>query len=213
MKMLALAVIFTLIATNLALTEQQSKLMKRIVNGQPTKLFERPYQASLQVLYLGNWYHICGASIIDCDRLLTAAHCLIFPAETMRVQVGLLNLTAPPNEYQQTIEIKAFKAHEDYINDISLGVPNDIGLLYTKTPFQFNANVQPVKIASPGLTFDNTKCVISGWGKTSGTSAGSNILMEVAMTKITLKQCKEEYATYGIAVTDKAICVFDGEST
>ncbi|CAL1547251.1 unnamed protein product [Lymnaea stagnalis] len=210
--MLALAIIFSLIAPNLALTEQQSKLMKRIVNGQPTKLFERPYQASLQVLYFGQWYHICGASIIDVDRLLTAAHCLIFPVETMRVKVGLLDLTAPPNQYQQTIDIKAFKAHENFSTVIVDGMPNDIGILYTKTPFHFNENVQPVKIAPGGLTFDNSKCVISGWGKTSGTSAGSNILMEVAMTKITLKQCKEEFVPLGVAITDNAICVFDGEN-
>lgn len=48
-------------------------LQSRIVNGENTKLGERPFQVSLQSSYN---FHFCGGSIVNNYYVVTAAHCL-----------------------------------------------------------------------------------------------------------------------------------------
>ncbi|KAK7005168.1 trypsin, partial [Biomphalaria glabrata] len=115
----------------------------RIVNGVPSELFSRPYQASLQVFYRNAWYHNCGAVIIARDLLVTAAHCLMsFPPNLMRLEVGSMDLKAPVLKYTQFLNISAVKLHEDFLIDESVGYPNDIGLIFLSTPITYNDNVQ-----------------------------------------------------------------------
>ena len=54
----------------------------RIIGGEDTSIEEFPWQVSLQKISLGaiipipHFKHLCGASILNHDWLLTAAHCV-----------------------------------------------------------------------------------------------------------------------------------------
>ncbi|KAH9523396.1 Chymotrypsin-1 [Bulinus truncatus] len=181
----------------------------RIINGVEAPLFSRPYQASLQV-HIPNrgWFHICGAAIIDVDRLVSAAHCLIpFPADRLRVEVGVLNLKAPPLEYTQFIDVLKVEWHEDYLQDDYLSYPNDIGVIYLKHPMVYNENVQPAKIAPVGQKFDEQECSISGWGSTIFGGRSSAKLQEANMTKWTYERCLQVHQDNGYFVGPKHACV------
>ncbi|KAH9523392.1 Transmembrane protease serine 3 [Bulinus truncatus] len=181
----------------------------RIVNGVESQLFTRPYQASLQV-HIPNrgWFHICGAAIIDVDRLACAAHCLIpYPANWLRVEVGVLNLRAPPLKYAQFIDVLSVEWHEDYSKDVLQAFPNDIGVIYLKNPMVYNDNVQPAKIAPVGQTFDDKECVISGWGATYYGGPVSAKLLEANMTKWTYERCFELHQSGGMYLGPNHFCV------
>ena len=57
--------------------------------------------------------------------------------------------------------------HEDY-NDGSGTFANDISLLELSEELSFNDAVQPISLPSSGQSFTGDECVISGWGRTSG---------------------------------------------
>ncbi|KAI8794862.1 trypsin [Biomphalaria glabrata] len=184
----------------------------RIVNGVPSELFSRPYQASLQVFYRNAWYHNCGAVIIARDLLVTAAHCLMsFPPNLMRLEVGSMDLKAPVLKYTQFLNISAVKLHEDFLIDESVGYPNDIGLIFLSTPITYNDNVQPIKIAPPGLSFDNEICVISGWGRIYGGGPVSPVLLQANMRKWTYEQCYAVNKESNMIINRNHVCV-KGES-
>ncbi|KAH9523398.1 Chymotrypsin-1 [Bulinus truncatus] len=192
----------------------------RIINGVEAQLFSRPYQASLQV-HIPNrgWFHICGAAIIDVDRLVSAAHCLIpFPADRLRVEVGVLNLKAPPLEYTQFVDVlkvewrgwgvfRSCGKELHYLQDDYLSYPNDIGVIYLKHPMVYNENVQPAKIAPVGQTFDEQECSIFGWGSTRFGGPSSAKLQEANMTKWTYERCFQVHQDNGYFVGPKHACV------
>jgi len=50
--------------------------LSRIINGQDSSIADHPHQISLQYLSGGQWYHICGGSILAETWIITAAHCV-----------------------------------------------------------------------------------------------------------------------------------------
>jgi len=202
-----IVVFLCLLATCLAAPEPE----KRIVNGTPVSLFSHPHQVSLQVQYTSGWHHICGAVIIARNKILTAAHCLQGQtASKMRVQVGALNLYETPNAYQQTVAVSRFVIHESY-NANGAGIPNDIGVITLVSSVTLNANVQIAGLAPKGSSFANSKCVITGWGQTSGTGSGSPVLLEAKITKITTAECQSRWSGQNINI--KHICVYEASAS
>ncbi|KAH9513739.1 Chymotrypsin-1 [Bulinus truncatus] len=174
------------------------------------ELFSRPYQAlaskSISRRTAGSIF--CGAVIIDDDRVLTAAHCLLsFPADILRVEVGVLNLRAPPLEYTQYLDVLSVRPNEGFSMEESKGYPNDIGLVYLKNSIQFNANVQPAKIAPGGTTFDDQECVVSGWGRLWYNGPLPAHLQEAKMRKMSYAQCLAAHERIGLWVDQNHLCV------
>lgn len=95
----------------------------RIVSGQEAKLGQFPYYAFLNI-HKGHGGFACGASLLNEEWLLTAAHCLE-GADLLEVVLGESQL-----EYQQPgavvieVESDGFLIHPDYYPESAL---NDIG--------------------------------------------------------------------------------------
>jgi len=58
-----------------------NKVEGRVIGGRDGMIEQFPWQASLQrfrlfPLFVPDWAHTCGASIINSEWLLTAAHCV-----------------------------------------------------------------------------------------------------------------------------------------
>jgi len=201
-----IVVFVCLLATALAAPSVE----KRIVNGTPVSLGQHPHQASIQTQQSGGWYHICGAVLIARNKLVTAAHCLQGQtASRMRVEVGALNLYDAPNAYEQTVAVSRFIIHESYASS-SPGIPNDIGIIYLASQVTLNANVQLATLAPKGSTFAGTKCVITGWGQTSGSGSGSANLLQASITKITTADCQSRWSGQNINI--RHICVYEASA-
>ncbi|KAL2084332.1 hypothetical protein ACEWY4_019850 [Coilia grayii] len=127
----------------------------KIVGGKECKRHSVPHQVSLNA-----GYHFCGGSLISTEWVVSAAHCY-----QSRFQVRLGEHNIKKNEgTEQFINTAKVILHPKYN---SHSQDNDIMLIKLSKPATLNQYVStvalPTSCASAG-----TRCLVSGWGNTSG---------------------------------------------
>ncbi len=137
----------------------------QVVGGEPVANGDFPFVASLgDVRYGGTAYtrHICGASLIDRDSVLTAAHCAQdTPRWTMRVVVGRTVLSGNGGETRRVskkVVHPSFNGGRDYRYDVAV--------LTLKAPVQGIPRLSPAGAARDGLEKPGRLATVAGWGDT-----------------------------------------------
>jgi len=190
-------VALALVALSSALPRPQRVRVGRVVGGEAAIPNEFPYVLSLQ--YFGS--HICMASIIRADAVLTAAHCAeVGPPNSLTVKAGKHNIREIEST-EQTRDIISVAIHEGYPG--ATGFSNDIAVLRTASPFVFNAAVAPVPIAPAGHTATGTAS-IEGWGATREDGSLPDILQKAELPIVSDAVCKQAFGADN--VEDNMIC-------
>jgi hypothetical protein len=149
----------------------------RIVGGIEAVKNSWPWQA-----FLTDGSFMCGASLINNNWLVTAAHCLERVAATnLKVYLGVHTLN--PNE--ATTQIKPISRailYPTYIGS-SNSWDNDIALLKMKDPVTFNKQISPLCLPKQGQNLATTDRIgmVTGWGRTSGSGSTSNVLRQATI--------------------------------
>lgn len=181
------------------------KSSSRIIGGTVASLGEWPWQISLQVLNGRLYAHICGGTIINSNWVVTASHCFTnsLPIESYRICAGTVDL----NQARSCSNVLAIIRHEKYNADTD---DYDVALIKLKTPFIYSAYIQPVCLPLTNQNFDpNTKCWISGFGKTVVASEDtSNLLMKAEVSIISTSVCNRP-AVYDGAISQRMMCAGD----
>lgn len=170
------SLIFLLVTfSNYILVDSQN--LRIVFGSDATKRFT--YMASLQLEDVdGLIFHICGASILNQNYLLTAAHCVeIFKVTELSILIGTNDLNKNGTRYA----LDSVTIHPDYD---SLAIKNDIALMKVATPMIFNDLIGPIilnkKEVGVGVTVK-----LTGWGYKYIIRAGrANTLQEVDMETI-----------------------------
>uniref|UniRef100_A0A3Q2XRK2 Tryptase gamma-like n=1 Tax=Hippocampus comes TaxID=109280 RepID=A0A3Q2XRK2_HIPCM len=175
-------------------------LNNRIVGGQEASLGDWPWQASLQ---FDTGKYFCGASLINSEWLLSAAHCFIRNIPITAV-LGLQSLEGSnPNNVSRSIVEVIY--HPNY-NPISYD--NDVALVKLSSPVPFNDFIGPVCLAANGSTFlTGIESWVTGWGKIGeGVPLPSpKNLMEVKVSVVGNRQCGCDFKSLR-KITDNMIC-------
>jgi secreted trypsin-like serine protease len=149
----------------------------RVVGGKPVPNGGYRFVASLgDVRYGLTAYarHLCGASLIDRDSVLTAAHCVRRrPKQPMRVTVGRTVLSGGGG---QTRRVARVFVHPRYNGFTTLSF--DAAVLKLKNPVR---DIAPIKLAAAAQnSFERRgrRVKIAGWGNTikqppSGNNGGN----------------------------------------
>ncbi|XP_069313091.1 transmembrane protease serine 11G-like [Eulemur rufifrons] len=170
--------------------------MERIADGVITKKGDWPWQASLQV----EGVHICGASVISEEWLLTAAHCFDVyknPRLWMASFGRTLNPSLMRRKVQSIIVHKNYAAHKH---------EDDIAVVKLSTPIVFSNEVH--RVCLPDATFEvlpKSKVFVTGWGALKANGAFPNTLREVEIEIISNDICNQ-VNVYGGAVSSGMIC-------
>ncbi|XP_056368159.1 cathepsin G-like isoform X3 [Oenanthe melanoleuca] len=165
----------------------------RIIGGQEAEAHSRPYMAFLKIK-ASNKTSRCGGFLIRPDAVLSAAHCVdkegivnitvILGAHNIRVQ----------EQSQQRIPAARWVIHPKYS---PVGCINDIVLLKLKTKAKINEFVQLISIPMRNeRVAAGTKCRVAGWGRTSWTGRGSDVMMEVQLKVQNDEPCKQLFRNY-----------------
>lgn len=154
-----------------------------------------PFMASLQVRKQQrprNFVPICGASLIDVQWLLTAAHCVKYSDRSYRVIMNRYDLRRK-SATQVFRAVKEVRIHPRYS-----GTTNDIALLRVD-PVWLN---RQMRIADEQVAAGAPLLAI-GWGATKYAGPVVQVLRQVELPVVPFAKCAKAYA--GIDY-DKQIC-------
>ncbi len=137
----------------------------RIVGGTPVPNGDLRFVASLGNVNYGSTAYrqfFCGASLIDRDSVLTAAHCVKgTPKQPLRVTVGRTVLTS---DQGQTRRVARISIHPRFEGVTSLTY--DAAVLTLKNPVDGIAPIRLAGIAQNPLENPGRLAKIAGWGNT-----------------------------------------------
>ncbi|XP_037610763.1 chymotrypsin-like protease CTRL-1 isoform X4 [Sebastes umbrosus] len=174
-------------------------LNTRIVGGENAKGGSWPWQVSVHI----NRQHICGATLISDQWVLTAAHCIVTDSTRMYLLYLGRETQSGPNDNEVNRTVSQIIRHPDYNNTL---FNNDIALMKLSSPVTFTDFIRPVCLASSTSQFHNsTPCWTTGWGRLSKDVplAFDGSLQEVQIPVVGQNQCS---CNYRDILTDEMVC-------
>jgi len=174
---------------------------QQVVGGSNSNIANYPHQVSLRV----NNSHSCGASLISGTKAVTAAHCGGGAIGTYSVLTGTTDRTVTTCGTCALRSLSSFVRHANFVNNGNTGYPNDIATLrFSNIPTNANTNYITMAAANAG-NYAGSSCVITGWGRTSATSALPVTLQQGTMTVLTAAACTSAWSS--AQINNGHICV------
>uniref|UniRef100_A0A182Y9G7 Peptidase S1 domain-containing protein n=1 Tax=Anopheles stephensi TaxID=30069 RepID=A0A182Y9G7_ANOST len=195
-------------ACNLSIPQQSCecgrKKTQRIVNGVETTVNEFPMMAAL--IDVKTKTVICGATIVTNNYALTAAHCLLQRTTTDTVLlVGDHNIkTGSDTSFSQVYIVAQFMSHPSFtVKPVS----NDIALVRTQQPIQYNAAVGPACLpwSYTSQSFEGRTVEATGWGDLDFGGPRADALNKVQLGVIGNSDCSRRL---GVTVPYQQLCTF-----
>ncbi|XP_011878431.1 PREDICTED: uncharacterized protein LOC105567833 [Vollenhovia emeryi] len=175
----------------------------RIVGGRPTVPNKYPWVARL--VYDSRFH--CGASLLNNDYVITAAHCVRnLKRSKIRVVLGdydqFVNTDGTPVMRAVSVVIR----HRNFdINSYN----HDVALLKLRKSVKFSKKVRPICLPQPGTDPAGKEGTVVGWGRTSEGGMLAGKVHEVQVPIYSLAQCRKmKYRANRI--TENMICAGRG---
>jgi len=175
------------------------------------ELGQFPYVAHLD-LFTEDGEFYCGASILDENTVVTAAHCVDGLGSAL-VLAGAVNYRLPGAEAQERVSV-VFGAHEDF-SFTGLSIKNDIAYMKLEVPFDFESPfVQPISIAAREPAVGSTVTAI-GYGGVDDPFGFPSSPTQAYVTGLTIIDDDEAKAFGGDNVDfDHFVCIYQaGQGT
>ncbi|CAG9129018.1 unnamed protein product [Plutella xylostella] len=195
------------ISVALAASSVPAPAQQRIVGGRPTTVNKYPFIANIQVDAFGIVSSAtCGGSLISATAVLTAAHCVAFPASFYSVRLG----SSDPFSGGTVYNVASYVVHPDWTG-LDEG---DVAILKLARPVIFSDVIRAARIpASVYPIADGTELTAIGWGDLYAGGPAPEILQEVQLNKVNTSVCAERYTALNATltsplptVTDRMIC-------
>jgi len=174
---------------------------KFVVGGSNANIANYPWQMSLRV----SNSHSCGASLISGTKGVTAAHCGGGALGTYSTLTGTSDRTVTTCGTCALRSLTSFVRHANYADNGNQGYPNDIATIrFSNVPANANTGYVTMAASNAG-NYAGQNCIITGWGRTSATSALPNMLQQGTMTVLTNAACASIWGS--TAINNGHICI------
>ncbi|XP_052392245.1 enteropeptidase isoform X8 [Carassius gibelio] len=184
-------------------TEEETggKQEGRIVGGQDAQKGAWPWIVSLR--WLGGY--VCGATLIDREWLITAAHCVHgknVHLSNWAAVLGLHSQFGSDDSNKQVHAIDQVIMHKHYNRRTK---ESDFALMHLQTPANFTDYIQPICLPDPGAPVEEgRKCFIAGWGFLAEDGPVADVLQEAVVPILSNKQCQEWLPEYSFS--ERMLC-------
>ncbi|XP_075053937.1 enteropeptidase [Mixophyes fleayi] len=173
----------------------------KIVGGTNAAVGTWPWIASLYY----NERQVCGATLMDNEWLVSAAHCVygrnLIPSRWKAV-LGMhdsSNLTYPPRETRLIDQIVINPHYNRRTKD------SDIIMMHLEFTVNYTDYIQPVCLPEIQQEFPlGLNCSIAGWGRLQSQGAIPTILQEANVPLISNEKCQQQMPEYNI--TNRMVC-------
>ncbi|MEE6468150.1 hypothetical protein FKM82_008179 [Ascaphus truei] len=173
----------------------------KIVGGTDAALGAWPWIVSLYY----NGRQTCGASLVNNEWLVSAAHCVygrnLIPSLWEAV-LGLhtnLNLTYPQTATRLIDQIVINPHYNKRTKD------SDIVMMHLELKVNYTDYIQPVCLPEYDQEFSSgMNCSIAGWGRTQSQGPVPNVLQEAEVPLLTNEKCQQQMPEYNI--TERMVC-------
>ncbi|XP_012283093.1 trypsin-2 [Orussus abietinus] len=162
----------------------------RIVGGSDANIEDVPYQVSLQI----SGFAFCGGTIIAENWVVTAAHCVGYPTNLVKVRAGSTHSNAGGSLHGVADVI----VHEDY-GSTPYGTPiNDIALMKLATPFELDVTRKAIPLYEENEEAEvGAYSTITGWGTKAQGGSTTTVLQTVQVPIISKADCSKAYKGLG----------------
>ncbi|KAM4619750.1 enteropeptidase [Polymixia lowei] len=173
----------------------------RVVGGTDAQKGAWPWMVSLY--WRGR--HVCGASLIDSNWLITAAHCVYgknIHLQNWNAVLGLHSHSNVGSSDIQTRHVDQILINRQYNRQTKQA---DIAMIHLETPVNFTAYIQPVCLPPEEQDFEaGRKCFIAGWGYDTEQGSPADVLQEAQVPLVSRVQCQKQLPEYNI--TSSMLC-------
>ncbi|KAK9537077.1 hypothetical protein VZT92_006813 [Zoarces viviparus] len=170
----------------------------RVVGGSDAVKGAWPWIVSLQ--WRGG--HVCGASLIDRDWLLTAAHCVYgknVHLDSWSAVFGLHSQSDRNSLEVQTRRVDRIVFNRKYNRRTKQA---DIAMMHLDHPISFTQLIQPLCLPAEGQDFTaGTRCLIAGWGRDAEQGSLLDVLQEAEVPLLVQDQCQLQLPEYNITTS------------
>ena len=194
-----------LAAAAFSVSNAYASISTRIVGGTQSTEGDWPWMVSLQDSSASNTLsgHYCGATLINANWVLTAAHCVdgALPGDFV-VQIGAYDLSTSSKAGTRVAisRILIHPAYDSATND------NDLALLQLASS-QSSSTIPVISSSSMSSVAAGADLVTMGWGTTRYNSANyPSILRQVTVPLVDQATCVSDYKAIGQSITDNMIC-------
>uniref|UniRef100_A0A6Q2YS89 Transmembrane serine protease 15 n=1 Tax=Esox lucius TaxID=8010 RepID=A0A6Q2YS89_ESOLU len=183
--------------------ESEESATGRVVGGAESPKGAWPWMVSLH--WRGR--HVCGATLIDSQWLVTAAHCIYGKNIHLSNWVAVLGLHSQANVGvlpSQTRKVDRVIMNKHYNKQTK---DADIAMMHLQTNVTFTEYIQPICLPRSDQQFEaGRKCFIAGWGREAeqGESAVSNVLQQATLPLLSQSECQKLLPEYNI--TARMLC-------
>lgn len=156
---------------------------QRVIRGEEARPHEFKSIVSIQARHNGGFQHNCAGTLIDSRTVLTAAHCQKKNAQ-MRVVAGAHSQSRiATTQAIQIVNVAEQKPHKGFDWDFA---SNDVMILKLAAAVREGPTIQYVRLPTQEGPYPpaSHSCTLAGWGLTSSSSGGSDILRKGPMTAV-----------------------------
>lgn len=139
---------------------------------------------------------LCGGSIVDESRIVTAGHCVFDPTTGLRTPSEDLLVVAGTDDFErqevgeQVTLAASVRVHPDYDYALGAGASDDVTVLTLAKSLSFNPLVQPIGLVNTAAApSEGTHVNLTGFGLQDPSSEANGFLYSLGMTVGFSRQC------------------------